>query len=385
MIIMNIAVIKRKYQEMGGGGAEKYARYIVNGLINKGHRVFVLSKDFSGEKNENLIHIPVKINKLTSSSGTTAFHKGVQAILKDVVKKYNIDLTYALSRTSPVDVFRVTEQVHIEWMKLNYSSIQKYNPRHKGILDLEKDIFKKGNTKAIVTNSDLVKKLVIENYNYPMSRINVIRNGLDKENFALDHSLKLKTKLRGNLFSEECSNKIILFFISTNFHIKGLESAVKAVAQLQKNVRDKVLLVIAGGDDPKKYQRFAEKVNIQDKLLFIGSCRNPKDYYLASDLLLYPSLGEPFGNVCLEAAACGLPVITTRQNGSSEIVKNGRNGFLVENANCIDELALSVEKYYKLSASEKKDFSSKAIESAKNYDWDKHLDELEKLLISIVD
>jgi UDP-glucose:(heptosyl)LPS alpha-1,3-glucosyltransferase len=381
---MNIAIIKRKYQSEGGGGAEKYARYVVNGLIKKGHKVFVLAKNFIAEENDNLVHIPVKVNKLTASSGTTAFHKGVQRILNNVIEKHNIMLTYALSRTYPVDIFRVTEQVHIEWMDLNYPPIQKYNPRHKGILDLEKNIFKTTNTKAIVSNSELVKELVLKHYEYPKNRINVIRNGLDKENFDLNYDKDLKVAMRKQFLNNEEEHKFILFFIATNFHIKGLDSAIKAIANLPKKIKENTLLIIAGGDKPDKYQKLADNLDIAKNIKFIGSCNHVKDYYKLSDMLIYPSLGEPFGNVCLEAAACGLPVITTMQNGSCEVVEDGKNGYLIDNANCINDLTKSIEKYYNLSASEKESFSHKAIESAKEYDWKKHLEKLEKLIIDTV-
>ena len=241
---MNIAVIKKKYQSDGGGGAEKYARNIVTGLIKKGHKVFVLAKNFLAEENENLIHIPVRVSKITSSSGTTAFHKGVQKILENVVSKYNIDLTYALSRTWPVDIFRVTEQVHIEWMDLNYPPLHKYNPRHKGILNLENNIFKTDNTKAIVSNSELVKNLILKHYQYPANKINVIRNGLDKSNFDLNYDKKLKTNLRKQFLNKNELDKFILFFIATNFHIKGLESAIKSIAKLSEKIRKKLYFLL---------------------------------------------------------------------------------------------------------------------------------------------
>ena len=98
-------------------------------------------------------------------------------------------------------------------------------------------------------------------------------------------------------------------------------------------------------------------------------------------MLIYPSLGEPFGNVCLEAAACGLPVITTKQNGSCEVVVNGKNGYLVNNANCIEAISESIEKYYNLSATDKNNFIQSSIKSAKKYDWKDHLNQLDKLLL----
>jgi UDP-glucose:(heptosyl)LPS alpha-1,3-glucosyltransferase len=59
--------------------------------------------------------------------------------------------------------------------------------------------------------------------------------------------------------------------------------------------------------------------------------------YAAADIFILPTIYDPFSNACLEALACGLPVITTRSNGFSEIIENGVHGSIVEGAgNLID-------------------------------------------------
>jgi UDP-glucose:(heptosyl)LPS alpha-1,3-glucosyltransferase len=53
-------------------------------------------------------------------------------------------------------------------------------------------------------------------------------------------------------------------------------------------------------------------------------------FYGLADVFVLPSYYEPFGNVCLEAMACGLPVITTGETGASEFVLHGRSGFVMD-------------------------------------------------------
>jgi UDP-glucose:(heptosyl)LPS alpha-1,3-glucosyltransferase len=60
--------------------------------------------------------------------------------------------------------------------------------------------------------------------------------------------------------------------------------------------------------------------------------------YAAADIFILPTIYDPFSNACLEALACGLPVITTRSNGFSEIIENGVHGSTVDHAS--DFLAL---------------------------------------------
>jgi UDP-glucose:(heptosyl)LPS alpha-1,3-glucosyltransferase len=54
--------------------------------------------------------------------------------------------------------------------------------------------------------------------------------------------------------------------------------------------------------------------------------------YVAADIFILPTIYDPFSNACLEALACGSPVITTRSNGFSEIIENGVHGSIVDHA-----------------------------------------------------
>jgi len=52
--------------------------------------------------------------------------------------------------------------------------------------------------------------------------------------------------------------------------------------------------------------------------------------YAAADVFILPTIYDPFSNACLEALACGLPVITTKSNGFSEIVTDGVHGSIID-------------------------------------------------------
>jgi UDP-glucose:(heptosyl)LPS alpha-1,3-glucosyltransferase len=52
--------------------------------------------------------------------------------------------------------------------------------------------------------------------------------------------------------------------------------------------------------------------------------------YAAADIFILPTIYDPFSNACLEALACGLPVITTRSNGFTEIIEDGVHGSIID-------------------------------------------------------
>ncbi len=68
-----------------------------------------------------------------------------------------------------------------------------------------------------------------------------------------------------------------------------------------------------------------------DPVQFLGEVADLVAVYAAADIFILPTIYDPFSNACLEALASGLPVITTRSNGFSEIIEDGVHGSIVDN------------------------------------------------------
>jgi UDP-glucose:(heptosyl)LPS alpha-1,3-glucosyltransferase len=284
---------------------------------------------------------------------------------------------FALSRTLPSDVYRITESLHAEWMKIRYHKWNRINPRHRGILKLERDIFKSENTKLVVTNSELTKRQAVKNFGFPESRITVVYNGVDHAKFHPVENRKEFLKIRRILNIDD--KKFVLLFPATNFKIKGLGNAIKTLSLLDENLRKRTLLLVAGGDKDEPYRKLAEKLNVSENVRFEGRKTNMREYYAASDLLFYPTLYEPFSNVCLEAFSCGLPVLTTSLNGAAEIVKENLNGFVVPDASAEDMMARCIAKFANFSEAERTKFSDAAYRTSLNFNWTKHVEQLERV------
>jgi UDP-glucose:(heptosyl)LPS alpha-1,3-glucosyltransferase len=71
---------------------------------------------------------------------------------------------------------------------------------------------------------------------------------------------------------------------------------------------------------------------------FAGTQADVRPWYGAADAFVLATLYDPFPNAALEAMACGLPVVTTRQCGTAEIIEEGVSGFVVD-ALAVEELA----------------------------------------------
>jgi UDP-glucose:(heptosyl)LPS alpha-1,3-glucosyltransferase len=376
---MKIALIRRKFTLTPNGGAEKYACRVAEELLKRGHCLEVFAEKFQGEESENLKWRKVPKGLMAMISPTYSFHRQVQKI----IRHNEFDLVYSLCRTWPADVCRITEQLHAEWLLINYGRLAEYNPRHRSILNLEKQVYQQKHTPWLITNSSLVKNQLNSRFAYPSENIKVIYNGIDRDCFfpSGDDSERLAIRKKLNLPEDNS----ILLFPAGNFKIKGLASAIRALGRLPDEMKEKYTLCVAGGDNPEKYQKLAGELGVAEKVIFIGARKDMRNCYIASDLLLYPSLYEPFANVCLEAFACGLPVLTTALNGSSEIVEDGASGYIVEHGSDIDNIKLCLEKFNSLSEPDRQKMSEVAIKTSTGFSWQKHVDELEKLFAQILE
>lgn len=111
---------------------------------------------------------------------------------------------------------------------------------------------------------------------------------------------------------------------------KDFPTLLRAFAHARNNGLDAELVILGEGPDRPRLEALIQKLGINDCARLLGYARNPGAYFEAADLFVLSSRSEGFGNVLVEALACGLPVIATDcPNGPREILQDGALGTLV--------------------------------------------------------
>ena len=122
---------------------------------------------------------------------------------------------------------------------------------------------------------------------------------------------------------------------------KNFPFLLRAFAQVSNN-HDISLIILGEGPEKQNVLNLCHSLNIHSKVHLMGFQEEIYTYFQKSDIFILPSLHEPFGNVIIEAMACGLPVIATDcPFGPREILENGVYGILVP-ANNIEILSQSI-------------------------------------------
>jgi N-acetyl-alpha-D-glucosaminyl L-malate synthase BshA len=120
----------------------------------------------------------------------------------------------------------------------------------------------------------------------------------------------------------------ILLHLSNFRPVKRVQDVINVFAQVTREVPSHLLLV---GDGPERSnaEYLVHSLKLQDRVHFLGKQDEVHRLLPLADLLLMPSKLEAFGLAALEAAACRVPTIATRQGGVPELIEDGINGRLL--------------------------------------------------------
>jgi glycosyltransferase involved in cell wall biosynthesis len=170
--------------------------------------------------------------------------------------------------------------------------------------------------------SQVTKDIIVERYQIPADKIEVVHNGIDVDDFNDGYEYDSTTYR----YLEELKKEgYTVVSTITRFTIqKGLEYFIRAAALACSKYPRIVFLLAGDGEQRDELIRLASEHGISDKVFFTGFIRGKKwrDAYSVSDTFVMSSVSEPFGLTALEAAHHGNALIISKQSGVGEVLKN---------------------------------------------------------------
>ncbi|MBN1591287.1 MAG: glycosyltransferase family 4 protein, partial [Pirellulales bacterium] len=133
-------------------------------------------------------------------------------------------------------------------------------------------------------------------------------------------------------------------------------------------------LVVVGGKHLGRFSRTARRLGVDRRVHFVGAVDDTVPYYAAADVYVHPTFYDPCSLVVLEALASGLPVVTTRQNGASELLVDRRDGVLLDDPADVNELLRRVEPL--LEPARRRAMGQAARQLALQHTFSRNIDEL---------
>jgi glycosyltransferase involved in cell wall biosynthesis len=109
---------------------------------------------------------------------------------------------------------------------------------------------------------------------------------------------------------------------------KGLHLAIQALGIMQNRT---LWLFVAGDDaDRDRFKKMAKDAGVAGRVVFGGFRKDVEKAMGAADLFLFPSYYEAFSLATIEAAACGLPIVAAKINGTEDFIVLGETGEFIK-------------------------------------------------------
>ena len=325
------------------GGAEKQIFELARGLDKNAYEVHVVSLDCYGQASVELIESTGSLLhtfRVVRVYGLSGLIQGLRFFKFLKNNRIDILLTYHFSS----DMWG-TFWGHLAGVKTIISNRRDMGFWRNGLHIAAYKLMNHWVNK-IVTVSASIKDLVIKEEGVAAERIEVIYNGIeldsrfrgnDNRSFGNDNSpfgsdnRHLSQELRNQL--ERKRNDILIMHVANLKPVKGHYYLLEAFAGVVTQFPDAKLILVGRDELDGQLQNLAQKLNISDKVVFMGKRENVKDLLVLADICVLPSLSEGMSNAILEYMLAGKPVIATNVGGNPELVRHDFNGLLVEKEN----------------------------------------------------
>jgi UDP-glucose:(heptosyl)LPS alpha-1,3-glucosyltransferase len=365
-----IAFVRRGYSQ--SGGAEAYLKRLADGIVKADHEVqLITSNEWPRDQ--------WPFGSIERLSATTVI--GFADELEQIRPRLQRDILFSLERVWSCDVYRAGDGVHRAWLARRgkfevplKQFVRSASRKHRDLLQLEESLFEKRKAGRVIAASQMVVNEIIDLYSYPADRIDLVRNGVPLERFRFDPELREESRADLNLQEDQ----IALLFAGSGWERKGLLFALEAMALCRNR---KLRLLVAGRGDARRYKTTRVRFWREDPVRFLGEVADLVSLYAAADIFILPTIYDPFSNACLEALASGLPVVTTRSNGFSEIIEDRVHGSIVDKPSDLVGLRDAIHFW---SDSSRRDAAHYAnIERASQFDISKNVTQTLKILTQV--
>lgn len=191
----------------------------------------------------------------------------------------------------------------------------------------------------IVAISETSKKNMVEQFNYPPDKIDVIYNGIEiTENGRDVNEIQ-------RLENIELAGKTVIGIVGNLVGSKGHHLLFQALVRLPAAVKKRTVLLIAGeGYLENELQALAQTLNITDMVKFIGYFKNVGYLMKQCQFLVIPSVQEGGSRALIEGFLCGIPSIAFGLQFAYEFIQHNRSGLIVP-VRDVDALAKAIQFY----------------------------------------
>ncbi|WP_278548723.1 glycosyltransferase family 4 protein [Paraclostridium bifermentans] len=295
---------------MDYGGTEKVVINLCENLKDEFNKIIVCSS--GGVYEEKLKELNIQhycINDFEDKSIKNILSLLIKLI--EIIKKENIDIIHSQHRFG---TFLASIIKKITGTKVIHTAHNVFNDKKLMTKFISKVEF--------IAVGEKVKENLVNYYNIEPRKVNVIYNGIsldESDTFIVEEIEQLKQQ-----------KKFIVGNIGRVTEQKGFEYFVKSMVGVKKITEDVHYVIVGSGDKIDYIKKIIEENNLQKNITLLGFRKDIGNIINQLDLVVLSSLWEGFPLTPLEVFSQKNTIIATNVDGTSEIVKDGINGILID-------------------------------------------------------
>lgn len=346
----------------GSGGLGQWCCQFVTALAAGGYEVHVVAQRLDDEVPNGQVFRHLVPTKSCAPFADVAAQK---------LRNLKVDFVHDMGAGSMCDVFQPHGGSHAAWQTRRLDMyapwfrtikrpIDALLPRHRIYDRHSRKTYAELRAKntTFVALSQMVADDFIGFHEIRPEQIALVYNGVDCQRFSPAHRISYRETVRRRLGIGD--ETMVLLLAAHNFRLKGVPELLRVASQLSAGGRP-LHVLIAGGKHLEKWRRSASRhgleavskpaasgrVQAKGCATFLGSVPDLVPYYAAADAYIHPTYYDPCSLVLLEAAASGLPIVTTRRfNGAAELFREGEEILTVADPHDADALYEQVESLF---------------------------------------
>jgi UDP-glucose:(heptosyl)LPS alpha-1,3-glucosyltransferase len=326
------------------GGCEHYISDLARRLARDGHTVHL----FASERDANALPTSTVYHRLRAPTGPRFLRpwKFGRACL-EALKANPVDVSIGFDKTWGQDILYPQGGLHsasrahnllkhapgLDRITAQLSRV--FDPTAYSFGRLERKQYL-GQPRPIVLAISGMVRQHFRDY-LGVADVRVLNAAIDPDRFAADDRPARRDRERKAW--RVAPGEAVGLFVGMNYRLKGLEPLLRSLVHVP---RDRTFrLVVVGSPKFARYESLVQRLGVGDRVTFLGLRADPRDAYFAADFLVHPTFYDPCSLVALEALACGLPVVTTRYNGASELL-SPESGLIVADPHNARDLAAAI-------------------------------------------
>ena len=317
---MKFAFIIFKYFPFGG--MQRDMLRTANELVKRGHAVEIFTMTWQGELPSH-----IKVHELPQKAwfNFQRYQQFIKATFA-LINGNGFDYIFGYNRMAGLDAHFAADPCFIERAHKQRNFLYRLLPRFKWFAACEKSVFSADVATQILAVSLTEKPHFQHWYGTQSERFHYIPPFLSPQRFVLQDKTTMRAHLR-NAFGFAADDFVFLL-TGSGFAMKGLDRAILALAALPDDVRANIRLVAVGQDNPKQFQKMAQKLGLAKHVVISKGRPDIPQLMQGADVCIHPAYRENTGLVILEGMACGAPMLVTASCGYAHHVADAGAGIV---------------------------------------------------------